>query len=285
MVTKGFGWKRGLPDIRDYKLNFRPAEIELAPEVDLRTTGLLPDIWDQGQLGSCTAHGVSAAYSYDLEKQYQGDNFLPSRLYVYYNTRLIEGTTNEDSGAYIKDAVKSLNLYGAPPETDWAYDIAQFAIKPAQKAYDDGALHEAIKYARVNQTVYDMKACLTEGTPFVIGFTVYDSFESDDVSRTGDVPMPGTTESVLGGHCVLIVGYTVRNDKNVWIARNSWGTGWGDQGYFYFPEEYLTNNLSDDFWDPISILADPTPILATASTPVPQDHILSRSVLLRDTSE
>lgn len=75
-----------------------------------------------------------------------------------------------------------------------------------------------------------MKACLTAGLPIVVGFTVYDSFESDAVAQTGDVPMPAPGEQTLGGHCVLVVGYVVRSGRPVWVCRNSWGTGWGDGG-------------------------------------------------------
>jgi C1A family cysteine protease len=92
-----------------------------------------------------------------------------------------------------------------------------------------------------------MKACLASGYPFIFGFTVYDSFESDAVAKTGIVPMPSKTELVLGGHAVMAVGY---DDSKKWfIVRNSWGEDWGDKGYFYIPYDYLTNkNLASDFW-------------------------------------
>lgn len=277
-VHGGYGWKPGLPDVRNYKLAFHGQEI--APSVDLRTTGLLPDIWDQGQIGSCTAHGSGAAYSFDLAKQGVEKNFTPSRLFVYYNAREIEGTTLEDSGATITDAIKSLNRYGCPIEDDWLYDVSKFAVRPPSKAYSDGVLREAVKYAQVAPTITEMKACLTTGTPIVIGFSVYDSFESQAVADTGDVPLPSTSEQLLGGHCVLVVGYTVRNGKNVWICRNSWGTGWGDNGYFYMPEAYLTNrNLAEDFWTVQSVSSpSPTPIPPKPQptpTPTPDaDHLL-----------
>jgi C1A family cysteine protease len=270
VVNKGYGWKPGLPDIRDYRLNFSGAEV--APEVDLRKTGYAAQIWDQGPLGSCTAHGAGFAYAFDLEKQGQGDDFTPSRLYIYYNTRVIEGTVSEDSGASITDAIKSINKYGAPPEADWQYNTDRFTEKPSVQAYTDGALRQAVKYARVNQTVADMQACLTAGTPIVIGFTVYESFESQAVADTGDVPMPTTSEQVMGGHCVAVVGYIVRNGKPVWICRNSWGTSWGDEGYFYMPQAYLVNrSLASDFWTVQSVSSpDPTPQPPTpAPTPTP----------------
>ncbi len=81
----------------------------------------------------------------------------------------------------------------------------------------------------------------------MLGFTVYESFESQTVAESGIVPMPTTGEKIVGGHCVVAVGYD--DTKRAFIIRNSWGTGWGIQGYCYMPYEYLTaSNLSSDFW-------------------------------------
>ena len=91
------------------------------------------------------------------------------------------------------------------------------------------------------------KGCLADGYPFVFGFTVYESFESAEVGRTGVLKMPKPGEGVVGGHAVLGVGYDDTAQR--FIVRNSWGRGWGQKGYFTMPYSYLlTNNLSDDFW-------------------------------------
>lgn len=240
-----------------------------ATSVDLRSTGYLPDVWDQGQLGSCVSNGTGAAYSFDLAKQGSERNYAPSRLFIYYNGRVIENTVSSDSGLTIADGAKSINKYGCPPETDWAYDISKYTARPPQQAYTDGAERQSVKYARVPQTVVDMQACLSAGWPVVVGFTVYESFESSTVAGTGVVPMPGAGESTLGGHCVLLVGY---QPDGTWILRNSWGTDWGQQGYFTMPQQYLTNpNLTSDFWFVSQVESpDPSPIPPGPSpTPVP----------------
>ena len=173
-----------------------------------------------------------------------------SRLRVcsFITTReVIEGTVSQDAGAQIRDGIKSVAKVGAPPESDWPYNIAKFAVRPPPKAYRDSKQDLVSAYSRVVQDVTQMRGCLAEGYPFVFGFTVYQSFESETVARTGLVPMPGTGEAVLGGHCVVAVGYD--NSKRRFIIRNSWGTGWGLHGYCLMPYEYLINpRLASDFW-------------------------------------
>jgi len=242
----GYGWMRDLPDSRDYLyaaplLLFRSG---LPTKVDLRPK--CPPVYDQGQLGSCTANGIAAAIEFDQRKQ--GIKvFGPSRLFIYYNERAIEGTVNQDSGAQVRDGIKSVATIGAPPEKDWPYNIKVFAEKPPLKAYTDAKKDLVASYSRVSQGTTQMQGCLAEGYPFVFGFTVYESFESDAVAKSGVVPMPTSREKVLGGHCVVAVGYDAT--KRVFIVRNSWGRGWGMKGYFTMPFEYLLNtHLASDFW-------------------------------------
>ena len=242
----GYGWVRDLPDERDhlYAAPLMALRHGLPPSVDLRPK--CPPVYDQGQLGSCTANGIGAAIEFDQIKQGVKD-FVPSRLFIYYNERVMEGTVSQDSGAQIRDGVKSVAKLGAPPETDWPYDITKFANKPPRQAYQDALKDIVTSYSRVTNNLTNMQGCLAAGYPFVFGFTVYQSFESAAVAKTGIVPMPAQGEQVLGGHCVLAVGYD--NKQRRFIVRNSWGPKWGIAGYFTMPYEYLINpNLASDFW-------------------------------------
>jgi C1A family cysteine protease len=241
-----YGWIPDLPDQRDH-LFAAPPELlpTLPPSVDLRPE--CPAVYDQGQLGSCTANAIAGAIEFDQMKEKLADVFPPSRLFIYYNERVTEGTVSTDSGAQIRDGIKSVAKQGAPPETDWPYDITKFGDAPPQAAIADAAKHTVTAYQRVARNLMQMKGCLAAGYPFVFGFSVYDSFESQAVAQSGHAPLPGAGEQLLGGHAVAAVGYDDANQW--WVARNSWGTSWGMAGYFTLPYAYLTQRgLSSDFW-------------------------------------
>ena len=242
----GYGWNRDLPDGRDFMYG-APAEVvrQLPTSVDLRPE--CPPVYDQGQLGSCTANAIGGALEFVQIKEKKANPFTPSRLFIYYNERVIEHTVDSDSGAQIRDGVKSVHKLGAPPETDWPYDINQFSKKPPENAYTDAKNYQTILYQRVTPTLGQLKGCLASGYPFVFGFTVYESFESQEMANTGHLGMPGTGEKQLGGHAVLAVGY--EDSSQAFIVRNSWGADWGIKGYFTMPYPYLLQGtLASDFW-------------------------------------
>jgi C1A family cysteine protease len=123
----------------------------------------------------------------------------------------------------------------------------EIRLHPPAVCYTSAKLDRALQYARVTQTLTQIQGCLAAGFPFVFGFTVYDSVESDPVARTGVMPMPAPGERVQGGHAVMAVGYD--NTKRVVIVRNSWGSDWGQQGYVTMPYEFIIQpSYASDFW-------------------------------------
>ena len=240
-----YGWIPDQPDQRDHIYAAPPQYLAaLPPSADLRVH--CPPVYDQGQLGSCTANAIGAAIEFDRLKQKLPD-FVPSRLFIYYNERVIEGTVHSDSGAQIRDGIKTVASQGVCPETDWPYNITKFEQKPPPKAYTDAKSDRAVSYQSLIQDPNQMKGCLASGYPFVFGFTVYESFESQAVAQSGHAPMPSSTERVIGGHAVMAVGYDDSNQR--FVVRNSWGPSWGLKGYFTLPYAYLIQaSLSSDFW-------------------------------------
>ena len=240
-----FGWVPDLPDARDFMYS-APEDVltKLPKKIDLRSK--MPRIYDQGQLGSCTANAIGAAFEFDQVKEGLKD-FMPSRLFIYYNERAMEGTVDTDSGAMIRDGMKSVAKAGVCTETTWPYDIPRFTEKPPKAAYDEASKHQALVYRRVLGNLHQMQGCLASGYPFVFGFTVYESFMSPQVARTGEVPLPPRGEQVIGGHAVVAVGYDDSIQR--FIVRNSWGDGWGMKGYCTMPYGYLTDpQLARDIW-------------------------------------
>jgi C1A family cysteine protease len=240
----GYGWVPDLPDQRDFLYGaLRKAPRALPASTDLRNH--CSPVENQGNLGSCTGNALAGAVEF-LERK-DGVAFENvSRLFIYYNERVIEHTVSQDAGAMIRDGIKSLVKQGVCAETRWPYVVSKFAVKPSAGCYKEALTHQVVAYARL-LTLQDMRACLADGYPFVFGITVYDSFESSQVAKTGVVPMPKSSEKVLGGHAIMAVGY---NDiQKRFLIRNSWGTGWGMKGYFTIPYDYVGNrNLADDFW-------------------------------------
>jgi C1A family cysteine protease len=238
------GWIPDLPDHRDFLYaDLRPLGLRLPKSVDLRS-GMSP-VENQGQLGSCTANALAGALEF-LEIKSGASLVDLSRLFIYYNERAIEHTVSSDSGAMIRDGIKTLAAQGVCPEKQWPYVLTAFAKKPSAACYTAAQNHTIRTYHRII-SLSDMRACLAEGYPFVFGFSVYESFESAAVARSGVVNMPKAKERQLGGHAVCAVGYDDKA-KRV-LVRNSWGPAWGMAGYFTMPYDYVANrNLSDDFW-------------------------------------
>jgi C1A family cysteine protease len=240
-----YGWVPDLPDQRD-QLYAAPVEVVgvLPAKVDLRAQ--CPPVYDQGELGSCTANALAGAIEFDRLKQ-KLDDFTPSRLFIYYNERVIEHSVGSDSGAQIRDGMKSVAKQGDCPETEWPYAIAKFKTKPPKRCYTDALKYKVVLYQRLSQALSQLKGCLASGYPIVFGFSVYESFESAQVARTGHASLPKSGEAVIGGHAVVGVGY---DDAKQWfVVRNSWGTRWGMNGYFTLPYAYVTDaSLASDFW-------------------------------------
>jgi len=240
-----YGWIPDLPDHRD-QLYAAPIPLLAVLPAKADLTSRCPPVYDQGQLGSCTANAIAAAIQFDLLKQ-ATPVFTPSRLFIYYNERVMEGTVASDSGAQIRDGIKSVAKQGDCPEPEWPYAIVKFRTKPTPQCYRDAVCHKAVLYQRLTPVLSQLKGCLASGYPFVFGFTVYESFESATVAKTGHAPLPAASERSLGGHAVLGVGY---DDRRQWfIVRNSWGAKWGMKGYFTLPYAYVTDaDLTADFW-------------------------------------
>lgn len=240
-----FHWQRDKPDSRDHIWQLKPTANPAS--VDLRT--FATPVEDQGQLGSCTGNAIAEAI--ELVDKKKGKNLEISRLFIYYQERLLEGTINYDNGAYIRDGIKACYTWGAPVESLWPYDITKFKTKPSQAAYTDALKRKVTGYQRCTNFTA-VKNALASGYPVIVGFDVYSSFYN--IGSNGLMSYPNTRlEALQGGHAVCIVGYNDNyggvTGNGRFICKNSWGSSWGNGGYFYMPYQVIQNtNMSSDFW-------------------------------------
>ncbi|QZN98176.1 peptidase [Symbiopectobacterium purcellii] len=257
MISR-LGYVPDIPDIRD--VHYRPDETlmhKLPPVVDLTPTF---SVYDQGRIGSCTANALAGAVQYERAVNGESPDFTPSRLFIYYNERVIEGSVDYDAGAMLRDGIKALHKIGVCPEKKWPYDDtppahdggafpsgAPARKKPNSSCYQEASRYVITRYERVRQDISHLKNCLAGGTPFVFGFTVYDSWLNGTIPPPTQIPMPEQKDRPVGGHAVLCVGYDDRTQ--LFRIRNSWGASVGEKGYFLMPYDYMIHpHLASDFW-------------------------------------
>jgi C1A family cysteine protease len=241
MTTHKLGWFPDKPDDRDFKFSLPRAMLRKLPPI-AGVENLCPSIYQQGDLGSCVGNAVASQISLVHIKNKLPDP-IPSRLFIYYNAREMEGTVYEDAGCSLRDALKSVSKLGVCQEALWPYLIEKFSIRPPLSCYTDAMKDKVISYHRILYSLASMKGCIFAGFPFSIGVRVFENFPME--TSTGNIPMPQGRE--VGGHAMVAVGYD--DTIQQFIVRNSWGTEWGISGYGKIPYEYLINPLlSMDFW-------------------------------------
>ena len=263
MKRYNMGWQRDLPDIRDFtpetdsiaKLFHKSAALK-APKAGAKKSVDLSKwcspIEDQGNIGSCTANAGVGLLEY-YEYRAFGNHIDASRLFLYKVTRKLLHWPG-DTGAWLRTTMQAMTLFGIPPEAYYPYDTSKYDEEPSAFCYSYAQNYQSIRYYRLDRTTASstqllarLKKFLAAGYPAMFGFTVY-NFGNDK----GEFEFPGPYDSVQGGHAVVAVGYDdnrkIGKDKGAIKIRNSWGTGWGENGYGWLPYSYIEAGLAEDFW-------------------------------------
>jgi C1A family cysteine protease len=242
-----FGWLPDDPDDRDLLFSTAPIPQKQYTPVDLRPN--CPPVADQKNLGSCSAFGAIGLVQYVRKVQKFKDLWQPSALFTYYTTRELHNTVQHDSGASVRNALKSVIKNGVIQESSWPYIVEKFAEKPPRNVYMRALNYQALSYRRLTDcSLTEMLECLDQGYPFIFGLKIYGSFVY--CKKDGIIPMPKpSSEMWFGGHCIMCVGWKIINSKRHFIIQNSWSDKWGDKGYCYIPEDYITaKTYASDFW-------------------------------------
>lgn len=273
------GWNAQRPDPRDRSFNAEEriyTAAQLPRHIDLWDQKLVPGIWDQKTIGSCTAHGSLRAYVTEANRQgialpapppppvdQTAVNSPLSRLMQYYDTRSLEGTVGVDAGGTVRDAIRALATFGCAPETSWPYRPVRFAATPPPVAYAEAKRHMAIKYQGLDPAGPNapIRSAVAAGLAVVFGFGVPSYFEDGTWNASMPLPLPTATTQFIGGHCVTITGYDFTKTRfpvNAFLCDNSWSLSWGasftssDQGAgrFAIDAEWVNpaNRCASDFW-------------------------------------
>jgi C1A family cysteine protease len=273
------GWLRDFPDLRDY--NTASTEVsekrkkagqdrsikDMLHKIGVQKNKSLPEkfdlsewcspIEDQQDLGSCTANAGAALLEY-FEKKSYGRYIDASRLFLYKTTRNLL-KKNGDTGAYLRTTMQAIRLFGIVPEEYWPYTIDTYDDEPPSFCYSYAQNYRAISYYRLDsngttgqQLLDRIKTHIGAGLPSMFGFTVYRSIS--EAQSTGDIPFPLKEEKVVGGHAIVAVGFDDNRkmpncgNNGALKIRNSWGTGWGQEGYGWLPYSYVLEGLAVDWW-------------------------------------
>ena len=243
------GYIPDFPDFRDLSYAAPAPIVRALPDfVNLYYSGQVASlVFDQVATSSCVGQSVAKAVNSGLIIQQAKNIYVPSRAFIYYNARKIRGIEKLDKGCMIRDAIKSVNQTGVVAEDKFPFTVENMLAKPPLALYKESQKHQVVKYMRIPRRLSQIRGCLADGYPFIFGFSVYDSFYSDDVITKGIAQMPTADDKFLGGHAVLAVGYDANTARI--ICLNSWSEYWGAKGLFTLPDAYLLNrDLSDDFW-------------------------------------
>lgn len=245
-----------------YNLKLYPSPVDARDHIikstsPLKTKGVADlsqfctTVKDQGELGSCTAFASVGAMEF-LHKRFGGSKVedMFSERFTYYATRVnVLKWTPDDSGAYVRDAVKSLVKHGTCLEKTFVYNN-DFRTAPSQPAYAEALKYQALSYAKFEdgkspterrQLIEVLKANLDAGLPIIGGFICY-----SNIWNAVRGVIPPRNGQIIGGHAILIVGYD--DVKRQFKFKNSWGAGWGDRGYGYLPYDYYFSGDMFDLW-------------------------------------
>jgi C1A family cysteine protease len=234
-MIQRLGANRDVHDVRDHMFAMPPVAVTCPPHVDLRPWG--GPVKDQGNEGSCTGHAFSSAREW-MNRRYHGGSVILSPQSLYVDELIREGDFPNDDGAMSRTGCWVLQKRGCCEARLWPYVAGQITA-PTPEQIQNAAQYKTAGYHRL-AFLNDILTVLSlpKPWPVTVGFSVYESFMTQQVADTGIMPIPTPGEAYEGGHEVLCLGYDWPSQMG--IMQNSWSDAWGQKGYFMMPFEVLT---------------------------------------------
>lgn len=205
-------------------------------------------VMNQARLGACTATIASAYISYLMHEKEVQNAFVPSRLYIYWNARvLMAGTSHDrDTGVSMENTCKAVCEWGICPENVCVYDVIKFWKQPSKNAYDSAKSFQkttaTFSYETISQDEKIICDKILDKEMVMCSISMFESFRREIVAITAVVPLPITIEEAfIEDHSLLLVGFD--KEKRIFIAMNSWGPEWGESGFCHIPFDYILNHM------------------------------------------
>ncbi|RKT00829.1 C1 family peptidase [Chryseobacterium defluvii] len=188
-------------------------------------------VGDQGNEGSCVAWATAYAATSALELNYKGVTESRSPEYVYNQIKV--GACSD--GSYVKDALNLIKSQGVCSWNEMPYTDVECSTQPNTTQKSAASTHKFTNWATVNKSdITGVKTLLSMNLPVIIAVTVDTSFYN--MASTGWI-WKAHSGRTYGGHAICVIGYD--DAKQAFKVQNSWGTSWGQNGYFWIDYSFF----------------------------------------------
>jgi len=230
-VDISYGWLKDRYDKRDYL--HKKIVVRLPERFSL--SQYLTEVRDQGQVGSCVGFGIGINLN-AVKKALGIYKEWASPTWIYNGARYIEGTLIADVGCQPRDALDWILGNGILLEHFWPYDPNQLdRSAPSTARMKQATRYEGFAYFRAVDDIDGLCDALASGHFVSIGTPWFREWvESPPCGR---LPKPTVTSFTAGGHETCLYGYD--RIEGIFFGVNSWGTDWGDHGFYQMPFESI----------------------------------------------
>lgn len=251
------GYKKDPDDQRDLRARTLFGARRGIRQESMELVGCVPRIKDQGSTLSCVGQAIGTAIDARLRRLGRWDVPESSSQAIYTFARALERNPLldfeskppplVDFGSHPRLAMKGMKDWGVPTESRWPFNPSRIDEELPWDVMQESSTHCVQAWWRIDsmgkERVEDVCQALMMGYPVVFGTVVDQAFM--DFTGKGWVPVPDASR-LVGGHMMCFVGYKSEDSQRVLKGVNSWGSEWGDDGFYWAGEAFVQDpNLGD----------------------------------------